>query len=72
MHVTIMKIKNHKIFSMHITNFSYAHNKLLILFFKKYNYTIKIFSKIYLKFDLPYFHFIVFSILLLCCYQTNK
>ena len=33
---------------------------------------IKIFPKIYLKFDLKCFHFIVFRVLLLCCHQTNE
>ena len=32
----------------------------------------KIFPKIYLKFDLKYFHSIVFNVLLLCCHQTNE
>ena len=32
----------------------------------------KIFPKIYLKFDLEFFHSIVFKVLLLCCYQINE
>ena len=32
----------------------------------------KIFTKIYLKFDLKYFHSIAFRILLLYCHQTNE
>ena len=39
MHVTIMKIKNHKIFSMHITNSSYYFLRNIIIrlrYFLKY------------------------------------
>ena len=66
MHITIMKIKNHK----KITNLSFKFKKILI--FKKYNYMSTIFPKIYLKFDLKYFYFIIFRILLLCCHKTNE
>ena len=46
MHITIMKIKNHK----KITNLSF---KLIYIYIYiwKYNYMNKIFSKIYLKFS---------------------
>jgi len=65
MQLTIMKIKNHK----KLTNLSFN------FFFKKiriYNYINKIFPKIYLRFDLKCFHFIVFKVLLLCCHQINE
>ena len=52
-----MKIKNHK----KITNLSFKFKiYIYILFFNKNNYMSKIFPKIYLKFDLKCFHFIVF------------
>ena len=65
MHMTIMKIKNHK---KKITNFSFKFKIYIYIYilFKKYNYMNKIFSKINFKFDLKYFH----SIVLLCCHQT--
>ena len=45
MHMTIMKIKNHKKYQIiSLSNF------LKILFFRKYNYTSKIFPKIFFKF----------------------
>ena len=59
MHLTIMKIKNHK----KITNLSFKVKKYI--FFRKYNYMSKIFPKIYFKFDLKCFHSIVFKVLLL-------
>ena len=79
MHITIMKIKNHK----KITNLSFKFKKKKNLFFRKYNYMSKISPKIYLKldlkcfhsiikFDLKCFHSIIFRIPLLCCYQTNE
>ena len=66
MHITIMKIKNHK----KITKLSFKFKK--VLFLRKYNYMSKIYSKIYFKFDLKCFHSIVFKVLLLYCHQTNE
>ena len=65
MHITIMKKKIIK-----ITNLSFKLKKML--FFRKYNYMSKIFTKIYLKFDLKCFHSIIFKVLLLYCHQTNE
>ena len=48
MHLTIMKIKNHK----RLTNLSFKKKKNFKLFFRIYNYMSKIFPKIYLRFDL--------------------
>ena len=67
MHIKIMKIKNHK--KIINISFKFFFKKL---FFRKYNSISKLFSKIYLKYDLKCFHSIVFEILLLCCYQTNE
>ena len=61
MHLTIMKIKNHK----KITNLSFKVKKKKKKKFRKYNYMSKIFLKIYFKFDLRCFHSIVFKVLLL-------
>ena len=58
-----MKMKNHK----KNNNLSFKLKKKW-----KYNNMSKIFLKIYLKFDLKYFHSIAFIILLLCCHQTNE
>ena len=63
MHITIMKIKNHK---------KLTKSLFQIIFFLKYNYMNKIFHKIHLKFDFKCFHSIVFRILLLCCHQTKE
>ena len=62
MHKTIIKMKNHK----KITNLSFKLKKKW-----KYDYMSKIFPKIYLKFDLKYFHSIVFKVLLLCYHQIT-
>ena len=67
MYLTIMKIKNHK----KLTNLSF---KIFLkkLFFRIYNYMSKIFPKIYLKFDLKYFHSIVFKVLFVTKQRNNN
>ena len=66
MHISIMKIKNHK---KKNNNLYFKFKKY---FFRKYKYMSKIFPIIYLKFDLKCFYSIIFKVLLLCCHQTNE